>query len=234
MSIQLVSFDAADTLIAVNWNPGLFAVQRAHEIGISLDHQVAAEVYDRLLRSRWRDYQVLNNNRDGLDNEARCDSFWCDLTADWLDRFALRHRAEDLFAHANERMLAPDSPVYRVFDDVHETLTAIRARGIAMVVLSNWDYSLHRVLRAFGLASWFDYVFASLEYGPEKPEPELFRVVENQMEISPENILHIGDNPIDDLQGALGAGWKGALIDRSMPQRDGYRLSDLRQVIDLL
>jgi REG-2-like HAD superfamily hydrolase len=234
MSARLVSFDAADTLIAVNWSPGRFAVDRAEEIGIYLDRQVATEAYDRLLYSRWKDYQQLNINRDGSDNEARCDAFWCELTTDWLQKFARGGRANDLVSHANMRMLATDSPVYRVYDDVLDTLAAIKAKGIPMVVLSNWDYSLHRVLKAFGLSPWFDFVFASLEYGPEKPEAALFREVESQMGVSPEEIVHIGDNPIDDLHGAINAGWRAALIDRSLPERDGHRLSDLRQVIDLL
>lgn len=234
MSVRLVSFDAADTLLRVTWNPGLFAVTRAAELGISLDSQVAAEVYDRLLYSRWREYQQLNLNRDGADNEPRCDAFWGCLTADWLERFNQRHRADELVSYANRRMLEPDSPVYRVFDDTLDTLAELKVRGISMVVLSNWDYSLHRVLRAFGLSSWFDHVFASLEYGPEKPETELFRIVEAQTGFSGDEVLHVGDNPIDDLHGALNAGWRAALIDRSLPERDGHRLSSLRQVIDLL
>lgn len=234
MSVKLVSFDAAETLLRVNWNPGQFAVERATDLGVPLDGQVAAEVYDRLLYSRWREYQELNLCLDGSDNEERCDAFWGRLTKDWLDRFGLGDRAAEVVAHANVRILAADSPVYSVFDDVIDCLAAIKAKGIPMIVLSNWDYSLHRVLRTFGLTPWFTHVFASLEYGPEKPTPELFEIVEAQTGFSGQDILHVGDNPLDDLHGALNAGWRGALIDRSLEARDGHRLSRLDQVLQLL
>jgi putative hydrolase of the HAD superfamily len=234
MSVRLVSFDAADTLVAVNWSPGQFAVDRASEIGIELDRQTAAEVYERLLYSRWREYQELNKCQDGSSNEERCDAFWLGLTSDWLGRLGLPDRGPELLAHAAERMYAADSPVYSLFDDVLDCLAAIKAKGIPMVVLSNWDYSLHRVLRAYGLTSWFAHVFASLEFGPEKPEPELFHFVEGRTGFRGAEVLHIGDNPVDDLHGALNAGWRAALIDRTLPARDGHRLSSLSQVVDLL
>lgn len=234
MSVRLVSFDAAETLVRVKWVPGQFAVDRASEIGIELDRQTAAEVYERLLYSRWREYQELNVCLNGQSNEDRCDAFWKQLTIDWLARMGAPARGEELFSHAGERMLAPDSPVYSVFSDTLDCLTALKAEGIPMVVLSNWDYSLHRVLRAFGLASWFTHVFASLEFGPEKPDPALFEIVERQTGYSGAEILHIGDNPLDDLHGALNVGWRAALIDRSLEARDGHRLSSLTQVVDLL
>lgn len=234
MSVRMVSFDAAETLVQVRWNPGVFAVERAAEIGIDLDAQVAAEVYDRLLYSRWGEYKALNLCMDGDSNEERCDEFWLTLTSDWLERMGGPARGTDLVAHANQRMFAEDSPVYTVFDDVLDTLAALKARGIPIVVLSNWDYSLHRVLRAFNLTPWFDHVFASLEFGPEKPEPELFQAVENRTGYSGHEILHVGDNALDDLHGALSAGWRGALIDRSRSERDGHNLSDLRQVLELI
>lgn len=234
MSVRLVSFDAADTLIRVRWKPGAFAVERAKELGIEMDAQVAAETYERLLYSRWGEYQNLNLLVNGDSNEERCDQFWRTLTSDWLERVGGPARGEELVAYANERMYAADSPVYSAFDDVLETLEELKARDIPMVVLSNWDYSLHRVLRTYGLTQWFDHVFASLEFGPEKPEPELFRAVEARTGFAGQEILHVGDNALDDLHGALNAGWRGALIDRSRTQRDGLHLSDLRQVLDLL
>lgn len=235
MKVKLVSFDAAETLLRVRWSPGQFAVERAQEIGITLDPQLASELYERLLYSRWGHYQTLNRIEGEEDNSVRCDEFWCELTHDWLTRMSVKGDARALVAHANERMYAPDSPVYSVFEDVLDTLAALRAARIPMIVLSNWDYSLHRAMKAFGLTSWFDYVFASLEFGPEKPELELFRIVERATGFSGDEILHVGDNPIDDLHGALNAGWRAALIDRNPDMTPSAgRIARLTEVPGLL
>lgn len=227
MSIRLVSFDAAHTLIDVNWHPGGFAVLNAEEAGLDLDPVPAAELYDRLLRSRWLEFRELNLARD----ESVTDAFWNELTTDWLERLGIEGVDPiALSERGRERMYGPGSPCFRLFEDTLSGLDAVAALGLPMVVLSNWDISLHRTVRSLGIADRFLRVFASLEHGVEKPEAELFRVVERETGYAPEEILHVGDHPIDDLQGALGAGWHAALIDRSAGEVSRPRIPTLAHV----
>ncbi|MEQ1934719.1 MAG: HAD-IA family hydrolase [Fimbriimonadaceae bacterium] len=230
MSIKIVSFDAAHTLVDVNWNPGGFAVQMVTELGENTDQQVAIETYNNLMYSRWGHFKELNLQR----NHEVCQGFWRELTADWAQRMGLSTDPMRITEHANNRIYAADSPVYRVFADTVPTLRRLQDAGYRMMVVSNWDVSLHLVMQTFGLSPFFERIFASLEWGPEKPDRELFSIVEAEMNLLPREILHIGDNPIDDFQGARGAGWHAALIDRNLADRDGIRLSTLTQVPDLL
>jgi FMN phosphatase YigB (HAD superfamily) len=230
MSIKIVSFDAAHTLVDVNWNPGGFAVQMVTELGENTDQQVAIETYNNLMYSRWGHFKELNLQR----NHELCQGFWRELTADWAQRLRLSVEPSLITEHANKRIYAPDSPVYRVFADTVPTLRTLQDAGYRMMVVSNWDVSLHLVMQTFGLSPFFERIFASLEWGPEKPDQEFFSIVEVEMKLSPGGILHIGDNPIDDFQGARAAGWHAALIDRRLANREGIRLSSLMQVPDLL
>ncbi|MEJ5170299.1 MAG: HAD-IA family hydrolase, partial [Fimbriimonadales bacterium] len=66
-----------------------------------------------------------------------------------------------------------------------------------------------------GLRGYFDCVLASLEVGVEKPDPGIFRAAERLLGLAPDQIVHIGDHPIDDYEGALRAGWHALLLDRS-------------------
>ena len=54
------------------------------------------------------------------------------------------------------------------------TLRELRRRGIRLVVVSNWDVSLHERLAETGLAPLLDGAVASAELGAAKPDPAIF------------------------------------------------------------
>jgi len=231
MSVKLVSFDAAHTLIDVHWHPGGFAVKNAIAAGIELDPVPAAEIYDRMLYTRWRTFQELNLQRD----EAVTDAFWDELAADWLAQLGVAGVDPVVLADRGRQwMYGPESPVFKLYPDTIPALEAVAALGLPMVILSNWDISLHRTVRSLGIEDRFLKVFASLEHGVEKPEAELFRVVERETGLAPEEILHVGDHPLDDLQGALGAGWHAALLDRTSGTTSKPRIGSLLDVPEAL
>lgn len=231
MNPKLVSFDAAGTLIDVRWQPGPFAVECAIEAGLELDAQVARETYDRLLHTRWRDYCLLNQQRD----DVACDTFWAELTKDWLLHLGLKAEMTDqLVKIAHERLYGADQVLFSLFEDVIPTLDALQQARVPMVVISNWDYSLHRIVKNLGIAGRFERVFASLEEGPEKPDRELFEIVSRSMGVALTDILHVGDHPVDDLEGARGAGMQALLLDRSRNESEPPFINSLLDVPKVL
>jgi putative hydrolase of the HAD superfamily len=105
---------------------------------------------------------------------------------------------------------------FRVFPEVPGALDALRAAGTRLVVVSNWDVSLHDVLEDTGLAGRFDAVLTSAEEGVAKPDGELFRrALERAGGIAPADALHAGDDPRTDVRGALAAGLRAVLVDRT-------------------
>ncbi len=230
MSIEVISFDAAHTLVDVHWQPGAFAVSEALRFGLDIDPQVGEEKYMRLLQTRWRGYQELNLQRD----EALGDAFWDELTQDWLDAMRVEGDGRALSQSARERMFGPDSPCFRIYEDVVPTLESLASAGFRLIVLSNWDYTLRRTLTSLGLTEHFEFIFASLEEGPEKPEVALFRIVEQAMGVEGESIVHVGDNFIDDLQGARDAGWGAVLLDRATSSPRPPAIASLSQIPEAL
>jgi putative hydrolase of the HAD superfamily len=105
---------------------------------------------------------------------------------------------------------------FRAFPEVPGALDALRAAGTRLVVVSNWDVSLHDVLEDTGLAGRFDAVLTSAEEGVAKPDGELFRrALERAGGIAPADALHAGDDPQTDVRGALAAGLRAVLVDRT-------------------
>jgi putative hydrolase of the HAD superfamily len=88
---------------------------------------------------------------------------------------------------------------------VPEALADLRARGLALAVVSNWDVSLHERLAELGLRFHFDAVICSAEVGVGKPAPRIFETALARLRVAPDRALHVGDSPEDE-EGARAAG----------------------------
>lgn len=229
---EVISFDAAGTLIDVNWNPAQIAVESALVTGVPLgDPLVAGEAYGRLLRSRWGHFQELNLQR----NEAICDAFWLEIGKDWLESLGIEPAlAQGVYDHAMDRMFSPGSDIFSLFEDSIPTLEALQAAGFRIAIISNWDVSLHRTCRMLGLTKYCSIIVASLEEGVEKPDPLLFELTFERLSVHPRNVVHVGDDPVADVQGARNVGAKPFLIDRSIEVSEAHRLADLRDLLPYL
>ena len=226
-----MTFDCAQTLVRAAWQPALIAIKSASLAGLSFDRVVAAEVYDRKLRSRWPEFMLLNLQRD----EGVLADFWLDLTRDWMQEAGMPvEKAERVVEHADRLLFGEGSNVFRVYDDTVPCLERLSAAGYRMVVVSNWDNSLHRTLRMFGLTGFFEHVVASLEEGIEKPDPRIFQIALERAGVEPNDALHVGDNTLDDWQGARDAGMRAIVIDRDADTQTDVRVTSLLQLAEVL
>jgi REG-2-like HAD superfamily hydrolase len=228
---DLITFDCAETLLAVHWKPAAFAIECAQECGIELDAQVAEETYLRMMGSRWSEYQQIN----ATGNVEDCLLWWRQLSHDWLARLGQPTDAiDDIMRRSDEMLYDSQRGYFRPFEDVHPTLTELRARNYRLAVISNWDYSLPRMLSTYRLDGYFEIVTPSLVFGVEKPDARIFHHTLALAGVEPARALHIGDDPLDDLQGARNAGLSAFLIDRSASKSEGHTLATLADLLPLL
>ena len=104
------------------------------------------------------------------------------------------------FAPAFVRALA-----FRPLPGTVEALDALRARGLRLACVSNWDVSLADALAAAGLAARLDAIVSSAEAGAPKPDPRPFLLALERLGTEPGQTLHVGDDEADRL-GAEAAG----------------------------
>lgn len=102
-----------------------------------------------------------------------------------------------------------DALAFEPIDGVERTLDALRARGLRLAVVANWDCALRGVLERLGLAARFETVVASAEAGAAKPDPAIFRLALDRLAVAPERALHVGDEDVDE-RGAAAAGMRFA------------------------
>lgn len=220
---KVVSFDCAQTLLEVDWSIKRYVADlcAAAELEIPL-HGPA--LYEEMYHQRLGDYVRVNMTRD----HDLCDAWWVSLGEEWLTAIELAPgHSKNLQAISLRIGFGPESILFRLYSDVVPALDRLHARGIKTVVLSNWDYSLYRALQGWGIENRFDLIVASLEHGVEKPDPRLFQVVLDHCQVEPHEILHVGDNPVDDYEGARGVGMRAVLIDRALPQAAPPWINDL-------
>jgi putative hydrolase of the HAD superfamily len=86
--------------------------------------------------------------------------------------------------------------------------------GAKIYAVSNWDIELAKVLDDLGWGGYFDGVIASAAVGIEKPEGEIFEVALRMGKISRDRVVHVGNDPITDIEGAVEAGIDTVLVDR--------------------
>jgi putative hydrolase of the HAD superfamily len=115
---------------------------------------------------------------------------------------------DDLFAH----YARPEA--WRVFPEVPAALAALRARGLASAVVSNFDGRLPALLDGLGLAPLVDHVVYSARTGAAKPDARIFRDAVGRMGVAPARALHAGDSLHADVEGARAAGLHAALVAR--------------------
>lgn len=129
---------------------------------------------------------------------------------------------------------------FRPFPEVPEVLAAARERGVRLVVVSNWDVSLHDVLEATGLAPLLDGVVTSAEAGSSKPARAIFARGLALAGVGAAEALHVGDSVEHDVAGALETGIEPLLLARDGAAPDarvppGVRtIATLRPLLDEL
>jgi putative hydrolase of the HAD superfamily len=139
---------------------------------------------------------------------------------------ALRERCADAMRAALPQGAADAPPAeltaalleaieFCAYRDAAPALRALRAAGCALVVVSNWDVSLHERLAETGLARLVDAAVASAELGAEKPDTAIFEHALGIAGVAAERAWHVGDSLEADVEGARAAGIRPVLIARA-------------------
>jgi putative hydrolase of the HAD superfamily len=136
------------------------------------------------------------HNQDAGDEESLA-RLYVGCAAAFLDELGLELEPAD-FAHAYPYE-------FQTLAGAAAAVQALAARGLALAVVTNWDYGAREQLRRHGLEQHFRTIVVSAEIGTRKPDPEPFRVALDRLGVPPERAVHVGDHESDE-RGAAAAG----------------------------
>jgi putative hydrolase of the HAD superfamily len=229
--IEAVLFDAAGTLIKTAKSVGESYAALARKYGIEV---APAELTPRFRESFDRFAPLAFAGAEGATIAALERAWWKQVVQQVFSPFGpfaeFDAYFEELFAYfAQASSWVP-------YPEVRETLSALRERGIALAVVSNFDSRLIAILEGLGLAPSFDHVFVSSAVGYAKPDPRIFEFVLTTRQLAPHKVLHVGDSIANDIEGASAAGIKGILVDRKGTHHMSglHRIESLREVMQYL
>ena len=114
----------------------------------------------------------------------------------------------ELFAHYGR------SDAWRVFPEVPEALRQLRARGLRLAVVSNFDGRLPPLLADLGVGALVDLVLHSTAAAAAKPDPAIFQGALSALGVASSATVHAGDGLAADIEGARGAGLRAVFVDR--------------------
>ncbi len=103
---------------------------------------------------------------------------------------------------------------FNPYPESEGVLQELRAMEVPLYVVSNWDIELTRVLEDLGWTGYFDGVVASAVVGVEKPEAEIFEEALRASGVARSRAVHVGNDPLTDVQGASAAGLDTVFVDR--------------------
>ena len=110
---------------------------------------------------------------------------------------------------------------FRALPGVEPALECLRAAGLTLACVSNWDVSLPDQLAGAGLAHFFAAVVSSADAGAPKPDPRPFELALTRVGVEAERAMHIGDSDADSIgAGAAGLGFEPAPL-ATLPARLG-------------
>ncbi len=213
-SIRAVSFDVGGTLIEPFPSVGHIYAEVAARHGLS----ISPEDLNRQFKAAWKRKKNFGHSL----------SDWSNLVDDTFAGLAELPPSKTFFGELYERFAQAEA--WRIYDDVRPALEELRRRGFKIAAISNWDERLRPLLRALELERYFDTIVVSLEMGCAKPDARLFRAAAERLGVQPGEILHIGDSPVEDREGALGAGLQACLLDRRGVSSEDQSISRLDEI----
>lgn len=129
------------------------------------------------------------------------EEYWPEMIAlwNWQDAPELEVLVKDFNENFGKKVVMREGSV--------ETLKELKNRGYKLGMITNGNSLLQNTkLDTAGIRDLFDMSVVSDDLGIWKPDKGIFEYAMNKLGVSAEESLYVGDHPINDIQGALGAG----------------------------
>lgn len=223
MAVDTLFLDAGGVLVHPNWDRVADTLRR-HGVDASADALRAAEPHAKRVidegthigrttdaQRAWL-YMDLVFERAGVTPSPDTDAALAELAA--------YHADQNLWEHVPE--------------DVVPALEELRAIVPKLVVVSNANGVLHKMLDRVGLAPYFDVICDSCIERVEKPDPRYFHIALERSGSRADSTTHVGDLYHVDVVGARRAGLDAVLLDSANLYEDAdcVRVHTLAQLVE--
>lgn len=211
--IRAVFFDAAETLFTLTRPVADIYLETAVRYGFRPKEDARASLTSAFRRAM-SDAPPPVFLVDAPSEIKRCERlWWFDVVHNVFYRVGMFERFDEFFDDVFQQFDGP--ALWRLYPDTLATLQTLRARGLELGIISNFDSRLFNVLRGLGLEGQLDTVTISTLARAAKPAPGIFRAALEKHALDPEEAVHVGDSLKEDVLGAQQAGVLSIWLDRT-------------------
>ncbi len=232
--IQVVFFDAADTLFHIHGSVAEIYLQYAEKHGFKKTGESLGSIKADFARafSEAPPPVFAATEPSAIKQSERL--WWFDIVHNVFYRVGMFKAFDEFFEEVFAVFENPDS--WRLFPETREALTMLKDQGFELGIISNFDSRLFSVLRGLGIAELFDTVTISSLAHAAKPSGRIFQQALDKHAVDPSEALHVGDSERDDVKGAQSVGLTGVLLARGEPScsSNGLRIASLHELLPLL
>lgn len=205
--VEAVTFDAAGTLFHLAEPVGDTYSRIASYHGWKLSPASLESAF----RAAWKEAPPFGTSRtewiESPNDRER--SWWRSLVeATFLKAGDTKQApiSDDLFEALFQHYATGEA--WRLYPETLDVLKASVSHLLSLGVISNFDRRFHQIARHLEIDHFFDSIVLSGEIGRAKPDPLAFQTASTQLNLPPELILHVGDDPEADWLGAGKAGFQ--------------------------
>ena len=199
-AVRVISFDLDDTL----WS-GSQVIMQAEKMMLSWMHQHTPRVLENLsteaLRNKKIEFIQLNHHLSNKISDAR-QIFLQQLFSefDYEQPEKLAQDCFDVFYHARQQVI--------LFDDVLDVLTHLK-KEYRLIAITNGNANIEII----GLDHLFEFCLQAEDFDRPKPHRDMFDHALERVGYAAHEVLHVGDHPVQDMQGAYHAGIQTCWLD---------------------
>lgn len=206
--INVVSFDLDGTLVNFRfvdsvWFEGIPRLYSAKK-SISFDgaREVVKREYDRVRKERLE---------------------WYDLHY-WIKKFGLKIDGKELLRKFENRI--------ETYPEAPEVLEQLKRKGFRLIVVTNARREFAELeLEKAKIESYFEHVFSSTsDFGMVKKTVDLYQIVCDLLEISPRELVHVGDDQNFDFAVPRRLGILAFHLDRSGKNKGEHVIYSLEEL----
>ena len=204
MSIKLLTFDLDDTL----W-PCMVTIERTeerlHQWFSSFHPKISQQYSIKHLRKKRiqlaEEHQYIAHDLSALRKKS-----FLQLSTEMGYSVS---ETEQFVDNAFEFYISERNKV-DLYDDVIPTLSILK-NNYRLAAVSNGNADIIQI----GLGQFFDFSWSAAQAGKQKPHPIVFDSLLKQQQLKPEELIHIGDDPVTDIHGAQQLGIKAIWLNRN-------------------
>jgi HAD superfamily hydrolase (TIGR01549 family) len=179
-----------------------------HPESPEIPYELIYSKYYKIIRKKMRDY---DNEREFRNDEV--------LLQIWeQSNVPITEELEKIAFKVMSSYFANVIHLVTPFSGVYTTLDFLIEKGIQLILLSNhsWAPNGWELVDHYKFTKYFSKIIFSADIGYKKPSPKIFhQIIDTFPDSKQSDILHIGDDLLADIAGALEYGIKTLWIENS-------------------